>query len=81
LNVADDIGENMALIPKRYDAAVGAIVAGVFLVCLTFVAPVMGNRLILVLLQSSPPLFYGVGVLMIILGVGLIIVERNKRMR
>ncbi len=71
----------MPLIPARYDAAVGLAIAGVCLICLTLVAPVMGNRMILILLQSSPPLFYGLGVLMIILSGVLIFVERNKRGR
>jgi drug/metabolite transporter (DMT)-like permease len=68
----------MPLIPKRYDAAIGIVIGGVCLISLTFVAPVMGNRVGLILLRSSPPLFYGLGVLVVILGAVLIFAERNK---
>ena len=67
----------MALIPERYAAGVEAIVGGVFLICLTVVAP-MGSRVILVVFQSLPTLFYCLGVLMILVGVGLIVWERIK---
>ena len=73
----DPSHDRMALIPERYAAAVEAIIGGAFLICLTVVAP-MGNRVILVVFQSLPMLFYGLGVLMMLVGVGLIVWERIK---